>query len=91
MLFNNTCCCSAWLPVPPRSSVCCTSLGFTPVVAEGGDALARLRIRMEEIMRSLSLVRTVADASQQTATTVRVDRGSGEATVETPRGIDTTH
>ena len=70
-----------------------TELGFEPVVAEGGDALARVRVRMEEISRSLRLLGAVADAGrplgEAAAAAAPVTSGSGEATVETPRGAAT--
>ena len=70
-----------------------TRRGFEPVVAEGGDALARLRVRMEEISQSLSLLKAVVDAGcpldEAAPAAAPIKSGSGEATVETPRGAAT--
>jgi Ni,Fe-hydrogenase III large subunit len=68
---------------------CYTRLGFKPVVVEGGDALARVRVRMEEIVRSLNLVRAMAGALESAAVAIPPNGGSGEAMIETPRGAAT--
>lgn len=60
-------------------------LGFTPVIAEGADAYARLKVRLEECSQSLSLIRATTDAAAPLADGPSRD-GSGEATIETPRG-----
>lgn len=63
------------------------NLGFEPVVRDGGDALARLRVRVAEIEQSLVLVRragTVSFTGEKPATNAR---GTGNATLETPRGV----
>ncbi len=77
------------------------SLGFEAVVEAGGDALARLRVRLAETGRSLELVQRTGEASVATSAATSVSdvapyalpkvgaSGSGEATVETPRGAAT--
>ncbi|QIN85279.1 hypothetical protein GBA63_18905 [Rubrobacter tropicus] len=65
------------------------SLGFEPVVVEGGDALARLRVRLAETERSLQLVEKVGGASASGAVPENASAGRGEATLETPRGAAT--
>lgn len=69
------------------------SLGFEPVTEEGGDALARLRVRLAEAQRSLDLVRRAAELSGTTSVSDAVPEagasGSGAAVVETPRGAAT--
>ena len=64
-------------------------LGFEPVVREGDDALARLRVRLEEIEQSFDLIREAGSigAADQAAGTA--SSGTGTATVETPRGTAT--
>jgi Ni,Fe-hydrogenase III large subunit len=65
------------------------SLGFEPVVLEGGDALARLRCRLAEAERSLELVEKAGQVSVSEAGPVVGASGEGAATVETPRGAAT--
>jgi Ni,Fe-hydrogenase III large subunit len=65
------------------------SLDFEPVVEEGSDALARLRVRLAETERSLELVRRAGEISVQGAVLEARVSGSGAATVETPRGAAT--
>ena len=62
------------------------SLGFGPVVREGDDAFARLGVRLAEIEQSLGLVRAAGFVPVPEAAPVEGASGSGEATVETPRG-----
>jgi len=66
-----------------------TRLGFEPIVLGGSDALARLWTRIDEIGRSLELIRAASTTPGQQPTSSAVDHGSGEATVETPRGAAT--
>lgn len=61
-------------------------LGFYPLVRDGNDALARFRLRLEEITQSLGLV---LEAGTLSGVDLRVDdasSGTDTATVETPRG-----
>ena len=62
------------------------SLDFEPVVRDGDDALARLRVRLAEIERSLALVRRAGCVSVPEAVLEGDGAGAGAATVETPRG-----
>lgn len=64
------------------------SLGFEPVVMEGNDALARLRVRMSETEQSLHLAKKAGSASASGATP-DVSSGRGAATLETMRGTAT--
>jgi Ni,Fe-hydrogenase III large subunit len=65
------------------------ALGFEPVVREGGDALDRLRLRLAEIEQSLNLIESAGHHASGVAfpeADMEGSSGSGEATVETPRG-----
>ena len=65
------------------------ALGFTPVVRETDDALARLQVRLAEIAASLDLLLAAADGDQGEAPDPSLPwhlSGAGHATVETPRG-----
>ena len=64
-------------------------LGFQPVVREGNDALARLRVRLEEVERSLDLVREAGSTGDAGRLAGAAPSGTGTATVETPRGAAT--
>lgn len=64
------------------------ALGFIPVVRVGGDALARLHVRLAEIGASLDLV-LAADGRRGEGPDPTLSAhlsGAGRATVETPRG-----
>ncbi|CAN5160465.1 hypothetical protein BH24ACT16_BH24ACT16_10310 [soil metagenome] len=66
------------------------ALGFEPVVREGGDALDRLRLRLAEIEQSLTLIESAGHHASGVAfpeADTEGSSGSGEATVETPRGV----
>lgn len=68
------------------------SLGFEPVVMEGDDALARLRVRLAEAERSLGLAEKAGEVSEASTTDAVPEAGasgSGTAVVETPRGTAT--
>lgn len=68
------------------------SLGFEPVVMEGDDALARLRIRLAETEQSLGLAEKAGEVSEAPITDAVPEvgaSGSGTAVVETPRGTAT--
>jgi Ni,Fe-hydrogenase III large subunit len=62
------------------------SLGFEPLVMEGSDALARLRVRLAEVGRSLDLAQKAGEASVSSTVPEAAISGRGAATVETPRG-----
>ena len=62
------------------------TLGFEPVVQEGGDALARLRVRLAEAQRSLELVTRAGGISGAIPVPDAGASGSGAAALETPRG-----
>jgi len=68
------------------------ALGFEPVVRNDGDALERLRLRLAESERSLALIEA-AGYHETGSAFPEIDleeaSGSGEATVETPRGAAT--
>ncbi len=67
------------------------NLGFSPVVREGNDALARFQLRLEETKQSLDLV-LEAEAIASTDSPISASSsGTGTATVETPRGTATLH
>jgi Ni,Fe-hydrogenase III large subunit len=62
------------------------SLGFEPVVLDGDGALARLRVRLAEVDRSLDLVERAGPVSAPEAALDGAASGTGTAAVETPRG-----
>ena len=64
-------------------------LGFEPVVRDGGDAFARLRVRLAEIEQSLGLVRRAGVVSFTEVKPAANAGDVGGATVETPRGAAT--
>jgi Ni,Fe-hydrogenase III large subunit/ssDNA-binding Zn-finger/Zn-ribbon topoisomerase 1 len=65
------------------------ALGFMPLTGEGDDAWARLALRLAEIAQSLDLV-AAAGALDPPPFHLHVGAvGTGEATVETPRGAAT--
>ena len=61
-------------------------LGFEPVVRDGDDALSRLRVRLEEIERSMELVGKAGAFSVPTVVLDGALSGAGAARIETPRG-----
>jgi Ni,Fe-hydrogenase III large subunit len=63
-------------------------LGFEPAVLSGGDALARLRLRLAELEQSLDLL-LASPADARPSRIPPPPEGAGEATVETPRGSAT--
>ncbi len=63
--------------------------GFEPVVRNGGDALSRLLVRLEEAERSLELVDEVGSVAVPGLTVGGNISGMGKATIETPRGVAT--
>ncbi len=66
-------------------------LGFVPVLHDGGDAWARLRVRLGELTQSVELIRAVGTTTFPAPPALTVGSGRGKATVETPRGPATLH
>ncbi len=64
----------------------CSALGFTAVSREGGDALARLHVRLDEIRHSLALIEAAGVIVPPAPVDIGEASGAGEAVVETPRG-----
>jgi Ni,Fe-hydrogenase III large subunit len=64
------------------------ALGFEPVLAEGSDALSRMRVRLAELQQSLYLARDALRRATGSGLAPAYDAasGSGSAAVETPRG-----
>ena len=70
------------------------ALGFTPVMRTGGDALARLQVRVAEIAASLELFAAAADGGHGAVHDVPLPSdlsGMAEAAIETPRGAAQLH
>jgi Ni,Fe-hydrogenase III large subunit len=61
-------------------------LRFEPVVRDGDDALSRMRVRLEEIERSLDLVGEAGSFSVPRVVLDGALSGAGVARIETPRG-----
>ena len=61
-------------------------LGFEMRVRNGGDALARLRLRCDEIAQSLDLIAAAGMIAVPQVPDVDRVSGEGEARIETPRG-----
>ncbi len=66
-------------------------LGFVPVLHDGNDAWARLRVRLGELTQSMDLIRAVGTTTFPAPPALTVGSGRGKATVETPRGPATLH
>ncbi len=64
----------------------CATLGFTAITRTGGDALARLFVRVEEITHSLALIEAAGVVERPEPADTGEASGAGEAVVETPRG-----
>ncbi len=64
----------------------CSTLGFTAVSRDRGDALARLHVRLDETRHSLALIKAAGAIVLPTPVDIGVISGKGEAAVETPRG-----
>ena len=62
------------------------ALGFQIVTGTGGDALARLHQRCDEIVQSLDLIARAKALSVAGPVEIGTASGQGEALVETPRG-----
>lgn len=63
-----------------------TTLGFTSANRTEGDAFARLHVRLDEITRSLTLIKSAGTIALPTTPDPGEVTGSGKASVETPRG-----
>jgi Ni,Fe-hydrogenase III large subunit len=61
-------------------------LGFTPASQIGGDALARFRLRCDEIAHSLMLIAAAGVIARPAPMDIGAASGEGEAKLETPRG-----
>ncbi len=64
----------------------CVALGFILLTADEGDALARLHLRLAEILHSLVLVEAAGNIEPVSLAHIGPASGSGEAVVETSRG-----
>ncbi|GMQ87982.1 MAG: hypothetical protein BMS9Abin08_1197 [Gammaproteobacteria bacterium] len=69
-----------------------TALGFTPVSREGGDAQARLYVRLDEIIHSIALIKAAGaigavTVGERALTNIGEASATAEAVVETPRGM----
>ena len=62
------------------------ALGFAPVRREAGDALARLQLRLDEIVQSLALAAAPAAMPTLAPDALGALSGSGDGAVETSRG-----
>ncbi len=63
-----------------------SALGFTPASQTGGDALARLQLRCDEIDQSLKLIAAAGVITAPVVEDIGKVTGKGEAALETPRG-----
>jgi Ni,Fe-hydrogenase III large subunit/DNA-directed RNA polymerase subunit M/transcription elongation factor TFIIS len=61
-------------------------LGFTPASQIGGDALARFRLRCDEVAHSLMLIAAAGVIARPAPMDIGAASGEGEAKLETPRG-----
>ena len=61
-------------------------LGFGIRVRNGGDALARMMLRCDEIDQSIGLIATAGTLAAPMLADVGVVSGEGAASIETPRG-----
>ncbi|QEW29959.1 Hydrogenase-3 component E (plasmid) [Roseovarius indicus] len=62
------------------------ALGFEMRLQEGGDALARFRLRCDEIAQSLDLIAAAGIIAMPQVRDVKTVSGEGAARIETPRG-----
>jgi Ni,Fe-hydrogenase III large subunit len=63
------------------------ALGFRTVSLDTSDILARLHIRLDEIIHSLALIEAAGAVASPVLTDIGKISGTGEAVVETPRGM----
>jgi len=62
------------------------ALGFEILTRQAGDALARLQLRLAEILHSLALIEAAGRIEPPSLADIGPASGNGEAVVETPRG-----
>lgn len=62
------------------------ALGFAPICRDGGDALARMQVRLDEMTQSLALIAAAGAIVLPEPDGIAATSGQGAATVETPRG-----
>jgi len=65
----------------------CATLGFVAASRKQGDALARLHVRLDEITYSLALIEAAGAVEPPALANIDVVSATGEAMVETPRGM----
>lgn len=63
------------------------ALGFVPICRDGGDALSRMLVRLDEIAQSLALIAAAGAIELPEPEGTTDATGHGTATVETPRGV----
>jgi len=68
-----------------------TALGFEMRSQDGGDALARMRQRCDEIGQSIDLIAAAGMIAKPGLADIGTASGAGMATVETPRGAARLH
>lgn len=62
------------------------ALSFEVTNRKGGDALARLHIRLDEMLQSFALIELASALNEPALVVIGTTSGEGHATVETPRG-----
>lgn len=67
------------------------SLKFEVMNRKGGDALARLHIRLDEMLQSFALIESASILKEPEFVIVNTGSGEGRAKVETPRGEASLH
>ena len=65
------------------------ALGFAPIARNEGDAFARFRLLLDEVMQSLDLILAAGTMTSGSPPLPVGLSGSGSATLETPRGTAT--
>lgn len=66
-------------------------LGFHPITRSGSDALARMEVRLGEILQSLDLIHSVNTFTLVASDSGPIDAPAMMATLEMPRGQATVH
>jgi len=64
-----------------------TALGFVPIGRTQSDALARLYVRLDEIMQSLALIEEASAIAVPALARMKKVTAKGKASVETARGL----
>ncbi|MES2407511.1 MAG: heavy metal-binding domain-containing protein [Pseudomonadota bacterium] len=67
------------------------SLKFEVMNRKGGDALARLHIRLDEMLQSFALIESAGVLKESEFVVANTNTGEGHANVETPRGEASLH